>query len=143
MKKAPPPPLDPLIPQKPVRSPLLRPHVTKSLTGNYMPSSLGSHGDILCDMLRKSPLLAMLLFAALAAAQGPPARAPRPSALPPFEIHPDHSVTFQIRAPEATDVELSGDFTKGAQALQKGENGVWTLTVGPLQPAIYAYSISI
>jgi hypothetical protein len=94
-------------------------------------------------MLRKSSYLAIGLFAVLAAAQGPPARAPRPPALPPFEIHPDHSVTFQVRAPEATDVKLSGDFTKGAQALQKGENGVWTLTVGPLQPAIYAYSISI
>jgi enterochelin esterase family protein len=119
------------------------PNRSAGRTGNFMPSSLGSHGDILCDMLRKSPLLAMLLFAALAAAQGPPARAPRPPALPPFEIHPDHSVTFQIRAPQATDVKLSGDFTKGAQAMQKGENGVWTLTVGPLEPAIYGYTVAV
>ena len=31
-----------------------------------------------------------------AAVQGPPAQAPGPPALPPFEIHPDRSVTFHI-----------------------------------------------
>jgi enterochelin esterase family protein len=32
---------------------------------------------------------------------------------------------------------------QGAQALQKGDDGVWSVTLGPLHPAIYSYTFRI
>jgi enterochelin esterase family protein len=52
-------------------------------------------------------------------------------------------VTFRLRAPEAADVKVSGDFVQGAQDLKKAEDGVWSVTVGPLAPAIYNYTFRV
>ncbi len=67
------------------------------------------------------------------------------------EVHADRTVTFRVRAPEAKEVRLvSGPiFTAlGKQrgdvvAFTKGENGVWSVTIGPLQPDMYAYHFNI
>jgi enterochelin esterase family protein len=56
------------------------------------------------------------------------------------EIHPDRSVTFQIRAPQATDVVLS---LGGAKRMKKDETGLWSITIGPLEPEIYEYSFVV
>lgn len=61
----------------------------------------------------------------------------------PFEIQADHSVVFRLKAPQASEVKLSGDFLKEPQALQKDDQGIWTTKVGPLDPAIYAYTYTI
>ncbi|MCL5745903.1 MAG: alpha/beta hydrolase-fold protein [Acidobacteria bacterium] len=66
-------------------------------------------------------------------------QAPPPSAT----VNPDRTVTFRLAAPKAALVQVSGDLTKGPQALQRDEKGVWTLTLGPLAPAIYSYSFII
>ena len=50
---------------------------------------------------------------------------------------------FRLRAAEATDVKVGGDFVQGAQAMAKGEDGVWTVTLGPLNPAIYSYTFRV
>src|SRR5690606_15282148 len=51
---------------------------------------------------------------------------------------PDRRVTFRLLAPEARAVTVSGDF--GADtALERGADGVWTATVGPLDPEMYVY----
>ena len=52
-------------------------------------------------------------------------------------------MTFRLRAPDATSVSVSGDFADGAQAMTKGADGVWTVTVGPLRPALYNYTFSV
>jgi enterochelin esterase-like enzyme len=52
-------------------------------------------------------------------------------------------VKFQVRAPEATVVKLTGDFVTGPQDMTKGEDGYWTVTVGPLKPNVYNYKFSI
>lgn len=71
--------------------------------------------------------------------QGPGAR-PVPSP----EISADRHVTFRLRAPEAKSVELSGEFMRGAsQPLVKDADGVWSITVGPVAPEIYAYNFTI
>ena len=62
---------------------------------------------------------------------------------PSYEVHPDRTVTLQLKAPAATDVKLSGDFTKGAQPMIKGADGTWSITVGPLNPAVYSYELTI
>ena len=38
---------------------------------------------------------------------------------------------------------LTGEFANGPQKMQKDAQGVWTLTVGPVDPDLYEYEISI
>ena len=40
----------------------------------------------------------------------------------------------------ATDVKVAGNFLPGPQAMKKDETGVWSVTVGPLEPQIYHYA---
>lgn len=46
-------------------------------------------------------------------------------------------------APKANEVSVSGDFARGAQPMQKDEKGLWSVTVGPLEPAIYNYRFAV
>jgi enterochelin esterase family protein len=59
------------------------------------------------------------------------------------EISADRHVTFRLRAPGVNSVTLSGEFMKGSQPLVKDTDGVWSITVGPLAPEIYAYNFTI
>src|SRR5262249_5737670 len=59
------------------------------------------------------------------------------------EIGADRRVTFRISAPKATEVTVSGEFQSGSKSLQKNEAGVWSITVGPIEPEIYAYNFTI
>jgi enterochelin esterase-like enzyme len=63
------------------------------------------------------------------------------------EVHDNHTITFRIKAPAATEVALSGGPILLALAARepipfvKGNDGVWTLTVGPVKPNIYVYKL--
>jgi enterochelin esterase family protein len=66
------------------------------------------------------------------------------------EVHADRTVTFRVQATEAKVVELNGailaDLGKNwgdTLPFEKGEDGIWTLTIGPVRPDIYAYLIRI
>ena len=59
------------------------------------------------------------------------------------EVAADRTVTFRLRAPAAGEVTLTGEFMKGSKPLQKGGDGVWSVTVGPLEPEIYNYNFTI
>jgi enterochelin esterase-like enzyme len=66
------------------------------------------------------------------------------------EVHADRSVTFRVKAPEAKKVELNGAVLAAlgrnwgeTLPFVKGSDGIWTLTLGPLRPDIYAYLIRI
>jgi len=92
---------------------------------------------------------ATLLFAALPLpiwTQEPPARragaAPAPRIVSP-EISSDRHVTFRLAAPQAHEVLVTGEFMKGSKSMEKGENGVWSVTVGPIEPEIYYYNFTI
>src|SRR5579864_9585952 len=79
-------------------------------------------------------LLALIWTSSLALAQ--------PPTLPPIEspeVHPDRTVTFRFRDPNAGEVLLA---RAGSPRLpmQKDEEGVWTLTTDPLEPDFYSYS---
>src|SRR5687768_16798514 len=54
------------------------------------------------------------------------------------EVASDRRVTFRLRAPEAKAVTVSGDFGSDT-TLQKREDGLWSVTVGPLDPEMYVY----
>jgi len=61
------------------------------------------------------------------------------------EIHEDHSVTFRIAAPQASEVKLSGDWmpfegwVPGTATMIKDENGIWSHTTEILEPELYSY----
>lgn len=66
------------------------------------------------------------------------------------EVHADRSVTFRVKAPDAQRVELNGAVLAAVGRnwgetlpFTRGEDGVWTLTLGPLRPDIYAYLVII
>ncbi|MBR3618797.1 MAG: esterase [Bacteroidaceae bacterium] len=61
-------------------------------------------------------------------------------------INTDGSVTFNFYDPTAQKVSVSGDFEEIRNRrleMQKGENGVWSVTTQPLNPELYSYSISV
>jgi enterochelin esterase family protein len=56
------------------------------------------------------------------------------------EIHADNSVTFRLQAPNATNVEVQGDFTAEKAQMTKDANGIWSYTTTPLPSELYTYS---
>lgn len=84
--------------------------------------------------------LAGLGFVVGLGAQAQPSRAPQ---LQSPVVHPDRTVTFSVRAPNAKKVELSAQFLKGNQALTADTNGVWSVTVAPVEPNLYPYNFVV
>jgi enterochelin esterase-like enzyme len=72
---------------------------------------------------------------------GFPGFAPQPKSP---EVASDGKVTFRLSAPDAAKVLVNGDWPQGRNlAMTKDEKGVWSLTVGPLTPEIWAYTFSV
>ncbi len=86
---------------------------------------------------------AVLVFATAcltAFAQTPaPQPQPRPEPVISPEVHPDRTVTFRFRAPNAKEVLLSREGAKRVP-MEKNEKGIWTVTTEPLEPDFYGYS---
>jgi len=59
------------------------------------------------------------------------------------EVNADHTVTFRLRAPNAHEVKVSGEWPKGTSDMTKDDKGVWSVTVGPLPPEIYGYGFVV
>ncbi len=66
------------------------------------------------------------------------------------EVRNDHTVTFRLKAPEAKKVSLGGVHILAALGrgrelvpFEKGADGIWTLTVGPLKPDMYVYNLNV
>ena len=59
------------------------------------------------------------------------------------EVAADRRVTFRLAAPQAREILLSGEFMPGSKPFEKDANGLWTLTIGPLEPEIYHYNVTI
>ena len=59
------------------------------------------------------------------------------------EIHQNHDVTFRLRAPQAKQVELEAGFVQNNQPMKKDENGLWSITLGPVEPDIYEYNFLV
>ncbi len=62
------------------------------------------------------------------------------------EVAASRHVTFRILAPKAEDVLLAGsdipDLGQGAQ-MKKDPNGVWEVTLGPIDPGAYRYNFNV
>ncbi|MBN2588690.1 MAG: hypothetical protein JXA96_02420 [Sedimentisphaerales bacterium] len=68
------------------------------------------------------------------------------------EIHPDNKVTFRISAPQAQAVSVSGDWGGQGGAwgaggpgieMTKDDQGLWSVTVDPLESELYGYTFNV
>ena len=105
--------------------------------------------------------LAALSAGTLLAQQAPPATPAAPAGQAPAagrgrgpqapqfvspEVSADRRITFRLLAPQAQSVRLTGsDITGLGQTgvFSKGENGVWSVTVGPVEPGAYRYNFNV
>jgi enterochelin esterase family protein len=55
------------------------------------------------------------------------------------EVHADRTITFRYYAPNAKSVSLNGNVSQISGNLEKAEDGIWSKTVGPLEPDTYPY----
>lgn len=100
-------------------------------------------------MKRDLTLVAALVtfLAGLASASAQPRLGQRgPQVISP-ELKDDRTIAFRLLAPSATTVQLSaGDIPglgQGGQAMTKGAEGVWEVTVGPVDPGAYRYHFNV
>ena len=93
-------------------------------------------------------LVSFLLSGAAARAQPPATPAPPPRVLSP-EVGADGKVTFRLRAADARAVALSsgGDLPQipfgQTLPMTKSADGVWSLTIGPVDAGAYRYSFVV
>jgi len=61
------------------------------------------------------------------------------------EVRADRQVVFRLLAPQAESVALrTTDLpTPGGPQMTKGENGVWEVSVGPVEPGAYRYTFTV
>ncbi len=93
----------------------------------------------------KKGLLSLLFFVCLfltsqaqeiSTQQGPQITSPA--------IADNNTVTFNIYSPNANSISVSGSWVDGENVqMTKNSDGVWSATVGPLDPSMYHYNIVI
>jgi len=61
------------------------------------------------------------------------------------EVNADRTVTLRVLAPKATEITVTGEILNGSQPkpMTKGEDGVWTATLGPVPADVYTYAFNI
>ena len=61
------------------------------------------------------------------------------------EVRPDRTVILRIAAPFARSVTVNGEImgTNPPAALTPDANGVWSVTLGPLEPEVYSYGFNV
>lgn len=65
------------------------------------------------------------------------------------EINADHTVTFRLKAPDASEVSISGSldgdngFANITYEMQKGNDGIWTFTTPVLPSELYRYFFTV
>ncbi|MBN2610988.1 MAG: esterase [Bacteroidales bacterium] len=57
-------------------------------------------------------------------------------------VNPDRTVTFTLNAPNADTVELMFG-SMGSFPFAGDDKGMWTVTIGPLEPALYTYALVV
>jgi enterochelin esterase-like enzyme len=63
------------------------------------------------------------------------------------EVLPDHRIVFRVLAPQAKTLGLRASDIQGlpreVPAFSKDDDGVWTATVGPVEPGAYRYTFMV
>jgi enterochelin esterase-like enzyme len=89
----------------------------------------------------KRPVFAMILCGIVAASATASAQQ-APNVISP-EVHADGRVTFRFWAPRAQEVRVTAMENQHPVAMTRGEQGLWTATLGPLEPNIYSYAYEV
>jgi enterochelin esterase-like enzyme len=92
-----------------------------------------------CPLAPLHLLSVLLAIAACVTAQEKKSEQPPSAPLASPYVHPDGSVVFRFRAPNAREVELAREGAAHVE-MQKDDQGVWTVTTAPLAPDYYGYS---
>ncbi len=89
-------------------------------------------------------IIRLLSFAALLAPLAFSQAQPADTLVSP-EVRPDRRVTFRIRAPKASEVTLAMDYMPAntREKMTKDADGVWSVTIGPLDPTVYIYTFNV
>lgn len=70
-----------------------------------------------------------------------------PEAITSPEVLPDRRVTFRIYAPKASQVLVDGEWSRQGRGtggpLQRDDQGIWSITIGPLVPDFYTYTFTV
>lgn len=69
--------------------------------------------------------------------------APKPPPVVSPEIQADRSVTFRIKAPQAKEVVVRGQWAKDPLVMSKGEHDVWSATSAPIPAGVWEYSLAV
>jgi enterochelin esterase family protein len=93
-------------------------------------------------MPRLNAVLAVIVVVTSAYADTPATSNVRGSAYP--AIHSDRRVTFQLKAPTAQKVQVmpgggANGLGKGPFDMTRSPEGIWTATIGPVQPGFHYY----
>ena len=91
------------------------------------------------------------LTVALATAAAAPSQQPKqpgkgrfgPPPIQSPEVKPDRTVIFRLQAPKATEVLVAGEWSRERKAMTKDDQGIWSVTVGPIEPDLYTYSFIV
>ncbi len=65
------------------------------------------------------------------------------------EIHDDGTVTFKVKAPNASEITISGSWmpatglASGVEIMKKENDSIWSYTSNRLKPEMYRYSLTI
>lgn len=91
-------------------------------------------------------LMALVVIGAVATTCPAQARRARGPRVVSPEVASDGRVTFRILAPQADAVRLTGgdipNLGRGAE-MTKDANGVWEVTLGPIDPGAYRYNFNV
>ena len=90
-------------------------------------------------------VMMLTVFAMTCTAPAQPPRSRGPRVVSP-DVAADRHVTFRILAPKAEEVLLSGSDIPGVgrgAAMTKDPNGVWEVTLGPIESGAYRYNFNV
>ncbi len=90
-------------------------------------------------------VMVLTVFAMTCTAPAQPQRSRGPRVVSP-DVAADRHVTFRILAPKAEEVLLSGSDIPGVgrgAAMTKDPNGVWEVTLGPIESGAYRYNFNV
>ncbi|MEK7830423.1 MAG: alpha/beta hydrolase-fold protein [Acidobacteriota bacterium] len=90
--------------------------------------------------------ICFVALSAIAAFAQPAQQRPQPPQVTSPEVSADRRITFRILAPTAEKVRLSaGDIPGLGQGkdMTKAENGVWEITIGPIDAGAYRYNFNV
>src|SRR5215211_5028840 len=59
------------------------------------------------------------------------------------QVNADKTITLRFRAPNAKDVSVIGELDGKPHPMTKGDDGVWTATIGPFAHDVYNYQFNV